>query len=719
MQIGRFRETRALRQPGQMSSGFGMEGQRLVFLYPMLCDQSLQRLLNDFRDFLTVSYIGEIKISNVLNITSDTYDNVGAIGSGNNVMNPAQMVRQAVWAGSELNQRTQIDQWTSQENRALYQDKINQFNHFLRNQIQHDPRYSKLRPTVSSITVERLINIPLIVGTQTYPIDSNYLYMILLVAISHGIPLDSEQNLKRIFSILDIMDKSDFISSIMDFNSRQRLERLIGYNSTDPTNTFERIRNVHTPKDPGRITSMYNKFRNIQPYKLNPTNVTKLGGWISNERSKSEVFFSLALNIDRWSAINGNIDSGKHGLNIKLLTIPTSIQQKHYDAAVTSFQQYVENIIIPIFNSLEIMTGPSIAGMSMSAKIEQFLEDVFENLTEKYIDISKMIVSEIQKEYADNGDSSLKSQINRIVDLCKQNSDIGSATRSTIDDLDNYIHLPTSMNGDDVTSFINVVKHNADKLNAKQNIIHTWLNELTKTTSNKQLHNLIQDVVTEYDNIIRRMFWNVYPKTHAGNYPWLQHETDPHEFANRYTNYCFSVLNYKDPSDIYRITPKAISVFYNILREMQISITKLLSFFFQWNFFSYTCSYMNDVEVDIEIQRRDALDFPNYCLVLPFDTFKGLYITKILRNFDKLMHQKKVFDTLQNLNSQNILPNINDVNNLINIVNRQLKIPNIILVDEKTNTCYYKFMYMSKPVKINLSALQSYIKHQKDVLPGF
>ena len=126
MQIGRFRETRALRQPGQMSSGFGMEGQRLVFLYPMLCDQSLQRLLNDFRDFLTVSYIGEIKISNVLNITSDTYDNVGAIGSGNNVMNPAQMVRQAVWAGSELNQRTQIDQWTSQENRALYQDKINQ-----------------------------------------------------------------------------------------------------------------------------------------------------------------------------------------------------------------------------------------------------------------------------------------------------------------------------------------------------------------------------------------------------------------------------------------------------------------------------------------------------------------------------------------------------------------------------------------------------------------
>ena len=63
--------------------------------------------------------------------------------------------------------------------------------------------------------------------------------------------------------------------------------------------------------------------------------------------------------------------------------------------------------------------------------------------------------------------------------------------------------------------------------------------------------------------------------------------------------------------------------------------------------------------------------------------------------------------------------NMGDINRLMLVVNNRLKIPNIILVDDKTKTCYYQFMYMTKPVKCSLANMVSFITHQKSVLPGF
>ncbi len=158
MQISGSHSLSSLRQPSSMMGG--QQGQRLVFLYPMIFDSSLSNYMDDIRDFLSVDFMTEIKISNVLNITSKATQ-IGTIGTGNRSLNPAQEVRKSLHYSFDL-PGTDNNQYVDQISAAAYQEKLNSFLNFIRNQLQYDPRYQKLRPMISNITLqENLINIPL------------------------------------------------------------------------------------------------------------------------------------------------------------------------------------------------------------------------------------------------------------------------------------------------------------------------------------------------------------------------------------------------------------------------------------------------------------------------------------------------------------------------------------------------------------------------------
>ena len=92
-----------------------------------------------------------------------------------------------------------------------------------------------------------------------------------------------------------------------------------------------------------------------------------------------------------------------------------------------------------------------------------------------------MIVNEIQTQYS--GSDAMKAQIDRIVNMCKENSDIGTATRSTLDHLDSYVHLPPTVSGPELNQFFTAVTKTADQLNSRQRLLDNWIKELTKSTA--------------------------------------------------------------------------------------------------------------------------------------------------------------------------------------------------------------------------------------------
>ena len=220
MQLARGYQT--VRQPGRMA-GSSMEGQKLVFLYPFAVDQSLGRYANLCRDFFTVSFVNEIKIENILNIVSSANTNVGTIGSGNNRVNPAELVYQMTRLSS-----TSVDDKLSipniEQDPYYYKEKLDKFNEFLQKQLKIDPRYSKFRSVFSTITINQLLDIPLIIGSKAYPVDSQYMYLILMISIIYDISWNSDADIRRAATILDGLEPGQFSKLIVSEDFRKEIE---------------------------------------------------------------------------------------------------------------------------------------------------------------------------------------------------------------------------------------------------------------------------------------------------------------------------------------------------------------------------------------------------------------------------------------------------------------------------------------------------------------
>jgi hypothetical protein len=202
------------------------------------------------------------------------------------------------------------------------------------------------------------------------------------------------------------------------------------------------------------------------------------------------------------------------------------------------------------------------------------------------------------------------------------------------------------------------------------------------------------------------------------------------------------------------------------LQQICTALTAISTFMAYYVFFSYLCEFIGEIKAKVDIQKKDALDFPNYCLVIRKEVVEAMYMALAVKNYNdqkaiadynaaekrkdnRLKPTKFVQDTIPNtyktlkaglLRELKITPKDNpiieppppvanftsfkvtetEITNMIRTLNTRLNVPNLIVVDDKTDTVYYKWMYSGSMVnRLNLSTLNNYIKHQQEVLPGY
>ena len=225
MQLTTTRAPTALqtvRQSGAMRTP-AHGGQNLVFVYPFVCDESLRKYSDLLRDFFTVDIISQIKVSNVLNITSSS-SRIGMVGTGKSAINPAQEVRRSLWNVGSMGDSTPSFAGDDRFERAEHQEHVVNFTRFITDQLRNNPRYKPLRPVVSSLVVENLITIPLIVGTKGYTFEPTILYWMLLASIATGTRLDKPSGINALKSVINAMPPENFVE--FSFSDRTRNELL-------------------------------------------------------------------------------------------------------------------------------------------------------------------------------------------------------------------------------------------------------------------------------------------------------------------------------------------------------------------------------------------------------------------------------------------------------------------------------------------------------------
>lgn len=697
MQITGTRSLIPLRQPTSMRGGQGE--QKLVFLYPMFFDNTLAGLQDLLRDFLTVDFMGQIKVANVLNITTSA-TKVGVVGSGPNAVNPAEEVRRSISDVYHWNMGEQPNY--SRPDTRDYQERVHSFLNFIRNQLQHDPRYSELRPIISSIlTEENLVQIPLILGTKTWMAKAKSLYLILLVSMTFGdLPLDRESSLDQIEQLINTIPPGSFASLMADRDARERMRKqstLPGYSGINLS-----------PRVPAAISS---KLQRPIAHFTNQ-DVQKLSGYYTSEATITCRTLKVALNASRWEAATDHLSTNTNRVtqdNIPIIQNRT--QRRHFENAMMSFRGYVSSLVVPILHSMEVVLGPTPPDISFDSKVQDFLRNSIDSMTNVYEELSghvTMQLVDMTKSAQDRVQTALNN-IQSVTGLCNANVQLTDDIRKIIeDDLDPKIRLPIRLNGDDVADFGESVSQASNKLRHIAESIETGLaNALIDGTQFKH------QILTIKDRLQRSAHAFLYGgDDYALFNPAIMR--DPAAFADRHANFFDLVCDNNNPDRC----ANHLNQYCDVIAQ---AIENLTYFFFIWNFLSFLCNYIQDVEVDIEIQRRDILDFPNYCLVIPVEVVKYLYTINTSRNFKQLLMSSNPASNaeLANLGQEDAIVNLNNINRMIEIVNRRLNVPNLIVVDNKSQAVYYKFMYMTKPNRITMQALRDYIRHQKDVLPGF
>ncbi len=702
MQLQGSRSFTPMRQAGSMRGGQGGD-QRLIFLYPFFIDKTLTEYTDLLRDFLSVDFISKVKEQNVINVTSKATQ-IGVVGSGKNALNPAQEVRKALY--------NRYDSFFSQGSSSSsagssydYQDKINSFLKFIQNQIQYDPKYNQLRPIISSITIEEnLINIPLIIGTKSYSVDAFNLYWIILVSMAYGnIPLDSPGNIDRIQKIIESLPQERFLDLLFDQKGRQTL-----LNRSKVTYNFSRTRLTRD-----KTNDPLSKFGMEYRRNLSNVNLHRVARYVRSELSKTCGQLKTALNIDRWDAENHHISTTNKRITTgDVPLIQTRTQKAHFEKAMASFNSYINGTIVPILQSLEYVLGPTRTDIDYHERIQLFVNNCTSSMDKVYLGFS----NHIREQLAGTAKASYERLQNALskIELIKQNCEANreltdEVIRIMSDELDRYIYLDPDFDNRDLETFTNAVVNSSQKLDNHSNTLGNWLKSSLDDTR-------------AYDNNIRMIEQRFKAASYAFFYRPTQAalydrnvESDPQIMQDRYKNFHKYICNST------RNLSNCAERFSQYIDKIESALPKLVMFSFLWNFMSYVCSYMRDIDIDIQIQRKDALDFPNYCVVLPLTLVRYIHTLHISRNVKDLLSSADPENdsALAEIIRDGIHSQQFNVHNMIRILNSRLKIPNLIVVDEKKKDIYYQFMYMSRSNKINFNTMTNYIKHQENVLPGF
>ena len=662
-----------LKQPAIMKGT--QSDQNLVFVYPVLYDASLKNEINLLRAFLTVDVIGQIKTSNVLNVTASAAQ-IGMIGSGKRAINPAQEVRQSLWTVSSEETPTELMGFDERYNRMEYQEQINRFMNFIANQIRSNPRYTPLLPIMSSIVVDNLVTIPLIVGTKQYPVEPTILYWILLSAIATGTRLDKAANVWKLQKVVDAIPPSDYITYAFSDKTRALL---LGSSKT-------KNENIEDERTQMSIDRYINK--NLQ---------SALGT------------MTAVLDPNKWAMETGGIET-RDGLSLEdIPKIQTYTQARTYNAALSSFNTYLGNLLPSLIFDLEVLLGPTPVDVDMTSKTDQVIQDITEISSEMVDILSRTIVISLEN-ISIEAEQRVKATVKKLEDIqemCEENKDIGKNVGRILEKLDQN-HLEEIIIQSQYEGFLRALSNASNSFVSYSKTYENWLLSIVDSDARSVITLGLKTLQNKIKRAVHDFIYRTYP---VGN-PALFDPMSPSALT--------SIIGHSSTryANIKKMLPDiAIDELARFVNEFYEGVSSIIYFLFLYNFFSYTCIFMKDIDIDIEAQSQDALDFPNYCFAVPVEIIKAMYAIQRARAFKEIMQSKKLSDMPTDVDDLNIP--WSNLKRIIALIARQLGVPNIIVVDKEKHCIYYKFMYMQVVNKLNTKSLENYVKHQEDVLPGF
>jgi len=699
--------------------------QSLIFPYPVIIDKTLRKFEEPIRDFFTVQMINSIKESSVLDIISTAT----SIGSGQDIgtkfVNPAEKLTTDLGKTSDVSSdltNAFVNQQSNQEfstnqSKQEYQEKIDTFREFIAQQVKTDPKFDRLRPFISSVSVNNLIDIPLVIATSNANVHSHSLYWTLFASAGLKKPLDSTANLNKIKPIIRNIPNDQYMQ-LLDPESK----------------IVDRIRNIDDPNVLSKIIA-------------------------SNEDNLDRTIkmFSRVLNINSFAQDVPGVGSSDKVAISRVLSNTEVMRNNLMRSASGLFSAYVSDDIVGLLQSVTHAVN-SETEADVASKLSDFSGSTISDSREFYnLLVNNMLEGIFAESMTDNDALIEKSQ-----NVCAYNSKI--TVKQSLTEL-NLLSFSLKGSTSDLADFVEKLVRVSAKLNGFSQQLESNLGDLGRAAdipnANKGLDGLFKD----FREKIRVHILNYFTsKSHGSSVLDVTNiDSDPTNKLNLSNSARFNKL-LNNSGDITQF-----------IQTMSKSISDIMFFMAIYSFQSYYCEYLSEIHAEVETQKKGALEFPNYLLVIPSWMVVGIYNALASKNFKDMLanqddtdrfNQQEEFDkTIRGRISKSVrqsgtgsrlsktrdfltgsksdgtrLPfesrvkspvrrdkfqafstSEREIRRMIPKINNLLKIPNLIVVDEQKNELYYNWMFMDSNhmLTINTRTIKNYVDHQIDTKPGF
>ena len=696
------RETVGLRQPGKISN----QQFKLIYAYPLLFSDTIgSDLATACRKFQTISFLKEIIVSNSLNIINMASQIAAPNAQSNSV---AQLIGNAILTGGSSQNSTAAQSTVSPSMAYDIQSRVEEKTRQIKKYLNTDVRTKKLMPYVEIITLNNLVDVPVIVGTKGFNAMSYALLYILAIAIVTQTPLDRISNVESIIRRLKNTKETEWVTlltsltrnnpsfresmvdnfkrSYPEFRNRLQLNRLTnfllkGFEGTYGSNWFTRLTRMTRPPNENQEQRDLAASQQEIRQELNPIyNLLKL-----TKSSLDDVLLQFRFVLDPVLLKN---QIGIDTTNNNMQTTVTKLSSNQRQIFMQMHDRFMEMISTPgslflssAFNTLfptAVETRNQAGGREYHGNINiNFLE-----LKEKHFDsglngkIKRIIEDSFSKEITNSLGSMLPSEsqekVNLVKSLCQSMSQVDKILETEISTF-----LGTAYNSNTITT-TNFDTHQLDRFTGG---ITRIANNFA--SMNKRFENVFSQLVNNSASLLKLAQTQIYSSI----------EDFMREIYDR--PYYQSMMSYAHGVDDDKV--KRIYI-----PQMTDTIFVIFYFFFLYRLQAAVCQYMDIIDVEIESKVNDVFEFPNYTLVLPIEIVKGVHASYVSNNLQSLLQGNDV-RAVSSLND-------NYIKGMIRFLCKRIKIPSIIVIDDAKKELYYQFMFMTAPEKISFSSLDAFIK---------
>lgn len=667
---------------------------KLVFLYPMGIEKTiattphtsivkgeantLEKLL---RSFFSISVLKEIFASNALNLikTASTYQpNINQEPVSKQLI--GSMLRGDVSSRYDGTVYSSTQTTYNPIDSATLQNKVNTKIKDIKNLIKSNQRLRKLNPFMEVITLQNMMDVPVIVGTWPYQMDMTALFTLLSAAIVARKRLDKWENVKYLLnSIRRSPDDSIYkmLQVVINVEKNNSVPgsvlntSLIGGEPDDFTKLKQQIFNAEDEKTKNNLINRYDEltsdYAKTYIYNLKQDKLKEL-----------EISFMYLLDPDRLAARNGlSREVGQASQAVKRLSPQTELLFNRTRQQITDFLSGADSLFSSIYMLFSpvapingVWTENSMNYLSMR---NRFIDSVSSNF-DVFFSTLKSNFETLLSDSVDSASASIK-KIKQSCDVAKEEfiSSINLFHKTMNDN-----KIPPSFN-------INMVQNFAvgvDKLSGKYRTIHKNVLYSLRQFFGDDVINIVESSFKELiDNAIDSYFQ-----------PFgLTSTPDTNLQARIYA------LNSENPG---LVTER---IHRQLLLQLTLATKLIMETIFLSIFKINLCDFVEVADVEFEVTKADVLDPINYCLVIPLELAQALFIIYTKRNWkNAVISSGAGFNPLNSGNSKQV----------VKLLAQQLGIPNFIVMDNKKGEVLFSFKYLQNNVeKLKLTAVDTFVKY--------